>query len=429
VLGYHRMTLREPPSALAPAGRRCRRPTARGRPTITTTPTPARAADIADLARDAGIRTVHVLAWRDLGDVEAGGSELFTARINAIWAEAGLDLTMRTSYAQGQKVFGERDGYRIIRKSGRSMSFPTTILSEVAHRYGTADAMVEVWNGVPFLSPVWFRGPRVVFLHHVHRHMWDEVLGPRAAKFGKVLEGRLAPPFYRGTPILTLSESSRQEIIEMLGIPPRNITVNSPGIDPRFAPGAELAPKPTIVTVGRLTPTKRFDEMIRVVHEVRETHHDVQLVIVGDGYERDELETLIDDLDARSWVRMAGYVTDEELVELYQQAWLVTAASTAEGWGMTLTEAAACGTPAVATDIAGHRDSVADGKSGVLVDSSRAMVAEISRLIGDEDARGRLAEGARKHAAQFTWEAAAYNAFVPLAQRAMLRRRGGSTRP
>jgi hypothetical protein len=51
-----------------------------------------------------------VLAWRDLGDVEAGGSELFTARINAIWAEAGLELTMRTSYAQGQKVNGERDG-------------------------------------------------------------------------------------------------------------------------------------------------------------------------------------------------------------------------------------------------------------------------------------------------------------------------------
>ena len=400
-----------------------------GERTITDTPTPARAADIADLARDAGIRTVHVLAWRDLGDVEAGGSELFTARINAIWAEAGLDLTMRTSYAQGQKVNGERDGYRIVRRAGRMMSFPTTILTEVANQYGRADAVVEVWNGVPFLSPVWYRGPRVVFLHHVHRHMWDEVLGPRAAQFGKVLEGRIAPPFYRRTPILTLSESSRQEIIQLLGIPARNITVNSPGIDARFGPGGELAAKPTIVTVGRLTPTKRFDEMIRVVDAARATHHDLQLVIVGDGYERDDLEALVDDLDARSWVHMPGYVTDDELIELYRQAWLVAAASTAEGWGMTLTEAAACGTPAVATDIAGHRDSVADGKSGVLVGSSRAMVAEITRLIGDTEARSRLAEGARKHAAQFTWEAAAYNAFVPLAQQAMQRRRGGSRRP
>jgi glycosyltransferase involved in cell wall biosynthesis len=123
-------------------------------------------------------------------------------------------------------------------------------------------------------------------------------------------------------------------------------------------------------------------------------------------------------------VRLAGYVTDEELVTLYQQAWLVATASTAEGWGMTLTEAAACGTPAVATDIAGHRDSVADGKSGVLVGSSREMVSEIVRLIGDHDARARLAEGARKHAAEFTWEASAYNAFVPLARQARQRRDG-----
>ena len=130
-------------------------------------------------------------------------------------------------------------------------------------------------------------------------------------------------------------------------------------------------------------------------------------------------------------MRLAGYVSDEELVDLYQRAWLVASASTAEGWGMTLTEAAACGTPSVATDIAGHRDSVADGKSGVLVDSSRAMVTEITRLLTDDDARGRLAEGARKHAANFTWEAAAYNAFVPLAQQAIARRRGagGSPRP
>ncbi len=393
-------------------------------------PTPAGSADIADLAAEAGIRTVHLLAWRDLGDVEAGGSELFTARIAAIWAEAGLDLTVRTSYAQGQKVYGERDGYRIIRKSGRSMSFPTTILSEIAHRYGTADAMVEVWNGVPFLSPLWFRGPRVVFLHHVHQQMWDEVLGPRAAQFGKLLEGRLAPPCYRSTPILTLSESSRREITSLLGIPARNITVNPPGIDSRFTPDGPPSPTPLIISVGRLTPTKRFDEMIRIANEVRETCHDLELVIVGDGYERDDLEKLIDDLDAHDWVRMAGYVSDEELVELYQQAWLVTSASTSEGWGMTLTEAAACGTPAVATDITGHRDSVADGKSGVLVGSSREMVNEIVRLLTDADARDHLAEGARKHAAEFTWEAAAYNGFAPLAHQAIQRRRsaGGSPR-
>ena len=144
---------------------------------------------------------------------------------------------MRTSYAQGQKVFGERDGYRIIRKSGRSMSFPTTILSEMARRYGPADAMVEVWNGVPFLSPLWFRGPRVVFLHHVHSDMWDEVLGPRAAKFGKVLEGKLAPPLLPGHARSSRCRSRRARRSSRCSASRRrNITVNSPGIDAALHP-------------------------------------------------------------------------------------------------------------------------------------------------------------------------------------------------
>ena len=57
--------------------------------------------DISALAHEAGIERVHVLAWRDLVDIEAGGSELHAARVLSLWAEAGLEVSMRTSYAQG----------------------------------------------------------------------------------------------------------------------------------------------------------------------------------------------------------------------------------------------------------------------------------------------------------------------------------------
>ena len=59
--------------------------------------TPPSIGDISTLAQDAGIERVHVLAWRDLVDIEAGGSELHAARVLSLWAEAGLDITMRTS--------------------------------------------------------------------------------------------------------------------------------------------------------------------------------------------------------------------------------------------------------------------------------------------------------------------------------------------
>jgi glycosyltransferase involved in cell wall biosynthesis len=396
------------------------------RTTIRTTPRHPARTDIAELAAEAGLRRIHVLAWRDLADVEAGGSEIYAARIGKIWAEAGLDVFMRTSHAQGHPPEGRREGYRVLRRGGRYLLFPSAIINEALSRHGPRDAIFEFWNGVPFLTPVWFRGPRAVVIHHVHRDMWDVVVAERLAKFGRALEAQIAPPFYRYTPIVTPSESSREDIIRLLGIPARNISIASPGIDDRFQPGGEKSPTPLLVSVGRLMPPKRFDEIIRIAHEVHEHHPDLQLVIVGDGYERPKLEELVRDLDAESWVRLAGHVSDEELVSLYQRAWAVTSASSAEGWGMTLTEAGACGTPAVASRITGHTDSVDEGYSGLLGDDSRDMVEKIRMLITDDDLRLRLSEGARKHSAEYTWDVTAHTCFTALARDAIKRRRRGA---
>jgi glycosyltransferase involved in cell wall biosynthesis len=90
---------------------------------------------------------------------------------------------------------------------------------------------------------------------------------------------------------------------------------------------------------------------------------------------------------------------------------------------MTITEAAACGTPAVATRIAGHTDAVVDGVSGLLVDDEAAMTAALDRVISDPGLRDRLAAGALEHAARFTWDAAALGTFSVLASEAMRLRR------
>ena len=381
----------------------------------------AKIGDITALADEVGIERVHVLAWRDLVDIEAGGSELHAARVLSLWAEAGLDVSMRTSYAQGHPYEGRRDGYRIVRKHGRFMVFPTTVISELLGSLGPRDAIVEIWNGVPFLTPVWARGPRSTWIHHVHRDMWEMVLEPGLAKAGKFFERRLAPPLYRRTPIVTLSESSRDEIIEYLGLPAKQVRVVPPGIDQKFSPKGDKAERPLVVSVGRLMPSKRFDELITTMVEVRRSVPDLELVIVGDGYERPVLESQIAALNASPWIRLAGRVSDEELLSLYRRAWLVASASVAEGWGMTLTEAAGCGTPSVATDIAGHRDSVARGRSGLLASSSREFTQQVEAVLTDEDLRARLSAGALDHAATLTWTATALGTFNPLAEDALRR--------
>lgn len=379
--------------------------------------------DITALAQVAGLERIHVLAWRDLVDIEAGGSELHAAKVLSLWAEAGLDVSMRTSYAQGHPYEGTRDGYKIVRKHGRFMVFPTTVISEILGGLGPRDGIVEIWNGVPFLTPVWARGPRSTWIHHVHRDMWEMVLEPGLAKAGKYFEHRIAPPLYRRTPVVTLSESSRNEIIEYLGLPAKNVRVVPPGIDEKFCPSGEKSATPLVVAVGRLMPSKRFDDLIGSMAEVRRSVPNVELVIVGDGYERPALNDQIVALGAQSWIRLAGRVSDEELLSLYRRAWLVASASIAEGWGMTLTEAAGCGTPAVATDIAGHRDSVAPGLSGLLARSGPDLTSALTAVLTDDALRQQLSKGALTHAATLTWTATALGTFTPLAEDALRRKR------
>jgi glycosyltransferase involved in cell wall biosynthesis len=387
---------------------------------------PDRSAEIAklgDLAAEAGLRRVSMLAWRDLLDPEAGGSEVHASTVAELWGEAGIEVTMRTSFAAGQPQVSWRDGYRVIRKAGRYMVFPRGAFSEMMGWHGARDGLVEIWNGMPWLSPLWASGPRICFLHHHHAEMWDMTLPPRLARMGRMVESQIAPPFYRRTPIVTLSESSRRELVEEMGFKAKRITVVPPGIGARFSPGGEKAPTPLVVAAGRLVPVKRYDYLIDVLVETKKRHPALEAVIVGEGYKREELEAQRHEAGAEAWIRLAGRISDEELVDLYRRAWVVAGAAAREGWGMTLTEAAACGTPAVATRIAGHLDAVAEGRSGRLVAGRDEFVSALDAILRDGALRSRLAAGALEHATRFTWEATARGTLEVLAADA-IRRRG-----
>ena len=373
---------------------------------------------LAAIASQAGLRRIHFVAWRDLDDPEAGGSELHAHKIASRWAAAGLDVTFRTSAVPGAPAALTRDGYRVVRQAGRYAVFPSAAWEGIRMGHRQGDALVEIWNGMPFLSPLWYRGPRMVFLHHVHAEMWGMVLPSTLARLGNLAEQRIAPRFYRSSRIVTLSDSSRDEIVDLLGIGAQQVTVAPPGVDDRYTPGGPRAATPLVVAVGRLVPVKRFDVLLRALAETKKDHPELQAVIIGEGYERPALEALRDELGATEWVSLPGRVDDDELVAWYRRAWVVASSSQREGWGMTLTEAAACGTPAVATAIAGHADAVLDGESGLLVEKTDDLAAALGRVLGDEVLRSRLARGALSRARWFTWDATARRALEALASEA-----------
>jgi glycosyltransferase involved in cell wall biosynthesis len=374
-------------------------------------------AGVEDLAEHAGIRSVEMLAWRDLEHPEAGGSEVHAARIAERWAAAGVDVTVTSSRAPGTPRRGAGAGYRVDRPAGRYMIFPVAAARGVARgSRSRPDATVEIWNGMPFFSPLWAGRRRMVFLHHVHGRMWDLVMPPPLAALGRVIESRVAPCCYRRTPVVTLSESSREQIVSALRIEPSMVTVVPPGVDARFRPGRRNEKEPFVVAVGRLVPYKRFDRLIEVLVRLRRRHPNLRAVIAGEGSERRSLEALVSARGASGWLSMPGRVGDLQLVDLYQRAWVVASASAYEGWGLTISEAAACGTPAVASPIAGHLDSVRDGVSGFLAEPGGQMVEALDAIISNDLLRQRLHAGSLDHASELTWDRTALESMRVLAR-------------
>lgn len=373
--------------------------------------------DLSSMATDLiarGVRRVHVFAWRDLDDPDAGGSEVHADEFMRRWAASGLEVTHRTSAAVDRPEISERNGYRVIRRGGRMTVFPRTIAGELLRTMGPYDAVVEIWNGVPWLSPVWCRKPRVLVLHHIHGPMWNQMFPAPIAAVGRILESRLAPPFYRSTPTVTTSDDTLTKLVE-LGWRTEQVVTGPVGVDDFFCsdPNVVKTQHPSVLAVGRQAPVKRFPLLLEQMKIARASVPGARLTLVGDGPERANLERWVADNDASSWVEFAGRVDRERLRDLYRRSWLVSSASLAEGWGLALTEAAGCGTPAVATDISGHRCSVIDDSTGLLAPVDR-LGSTIARVLTDDELRRSLSERAEARARTLTWDALATGLMRPL---------------
>ena len=203
---------------------------------------------------------------------------------------------MRTSYAPGHPQVSWRDGYRVIRKAGRYMVFPRAAFSEMMGWHGASDALVEIWNGMPFFSPVWARAAarRVAAPRARHDVGDDAAAAARAARaHDRVPRRAAALPAHADRHAVGVVEATSSS--QKLHFTAQRIDVVPPGIDPRFSPGGDAkSPTPLVVAVGRLVPVKRFDLLIDALADVKAPpSRSCSAVIVGEGYERDALEAQI----------------------------------------------------------------------------------------------------------------------------------------
>lgn len=349
--------------------------------------------------------------WLDLANPQAGGAELHFFEIFSRLAARGHAVTLVTSGWPGAAPREHVEGLDVRRFGGR-YTFALRARGAVRRALNESayDLVVEDINKLPLFLPTCTRLPVYVVVPHLFgTTAFREAPFPIAAA---VWAAELpVPAVYRHCAFHAISESTRDDLVRR-GVDPAAIRVIYPGVDAAALtpdPATPRAERPTFLYLGRLKRYKGLDVALRAVAIARRLVPDIRLDIAGRGDDRARLERLRARLDLGDAVRFRGFVTNEEKRTLLRRAWAVVFPSPKEGWGLTNVEAAACGTPAIASDSPGLRESVRDGQTGVLVPhgDADALAGVLVRFSTEPRVVQILGEGARRFAETLSWDRAA----------------------
>jgi len=336
-------------------------------------------------------RHVAFIAWRDLASPRAGGSEVLVDRLAEGMIARGDRVTLLCAGPTAAR------GYRVIRNGGAYSQFLRAPLGYWRH-LRDADLVVEVCNGMPFLSPLWCKRPLICLVNHMHTDLWQLRFPAPVAAAGRFAESRLMPRVHRDNLFLTVSNSTA-DALRKIGVGGDRIRQICNGVV-QPDPLTPRSPEPMFLALGRLTDYKRIDLLLKLWSRVRRVVGGT-LVIVGDGPERARIEAM-----AGPDVIMTGRVSEEEKHRLLCAAWLLLHPALIEGWGIVVAEAAIRGTPAVGFDVPGLRDSVVNGQTGVLVGSEGEFASAWASLALNHQARQAMGVAARGFAERLHWSLA-----------------------
>ena len=350
---------------------------------------------------------ILVLNWQDIKNPLGGGAEVHLHEIFKRLVDRGHSVTLFCSSFSGAAPEETIDGIRVIRRGSRNLfNFIVPLMYQSRLRRERFDVVVDDINKIPFYTPLFVKGPLLgMVLHLFDRSIFREAILPAALYvYGSE---RLALSVYKDTPIAVISESTRQELMEH-GFPEQNLTNVKIAVNHELYKALEIpkSPVPHVGYLGRIKKYKSVDHLVRAFGIVKKVIPEAKLTVVGDGDALPMLEGLARELGVGESVQFTGFVSPEEKVRLINQMHVVVNTSAKEGWGLTVTEANACGVPVVASDVPGLRDSVIDGKTGLLYEygNIEQLAEKILLVLRDEHLRSRLAAEAVTYSKTFSWD-------------------------
>ncbi|EGQ44047.1 MAG: glycosyltransferase [Candidatus Nanosalina sp. J07AB43] len=348
--------------------------------------------------------------WKHPGlgeNAEAGGAKKFLHKHLSRLSDKGHDINLISAKHPDLKSRENIDGVDVMRTGlphSKNLLFIYTLGQLIINYYIKKiqpDIILSVHSPLPWI--ILDDTPVVSVFHHVND---KESLRQRNGFVGSILYKWELWGVKRaiGQQIIAVSNDTRDDLMDF-GHQQKNIKVVRNGVDSKkFTPGDKFE-APTVLYLGRLDERKGVDKIPSIYDNLVNRELDFDLHIAGDGEKKKYLRNFSKD---KYNIRFHGFVSESKKVDLLTKSWLVILPSRKEGYGIVVLEANASGTPVVANNVRGLKESVKDSKTGFLEDleNTEEFCDRIQEILTEKELRKRLSKNCREFAQKHSWDEA-----------------------
>ncbi len=350
------------------------------------------------------------LTWKDRTHPLAGGAELVNEELAKRLVKDGNKVIFLVGgYAGTKQKIKHKDGYEIIRLGNRFSVYWQVYKYYKEHLIGWADIVIDEMNTIPFFAKFYVKEKNVMFVHQLCRQIWFyEMFFPLS------IVGYLIEPIYlrilNDRQVITVSESTKKDL-EKYGFKSENIHMISEGLEhkslSKLPSTNSKAKQPTLLSFGAMRSMKKTIDQIKAFELAKENVTDLKLEIAGDTnskYGTKVLQTIANSKYSKD-IKVHGKVSLSKKLKLMQQCHALISTSVKEGWCLVISEAASMGTPAIAYDADGLRDSIRQNKTGLLTSNNvKSLALGIESLLSNKEKYVTLRENAWQWSKKLTFD-------------------------
>jgi len=347
---------------------------------------------------------ILIINFKDIKHPKAGGSELYFHEMAKVWIKEGHKVFWISGGWKKCKKKEIVDGVNI-KRVGKRFSVYLLVPFEYFRLQEKIDLIIDVENGIPFFTPLFSKIKKVLHIHHIHKDIWFKEMKFPFSYIGCFLESVVMPRVYKNEKIITISDSSANEILKENYSSSYPKIVN-PGINFNTYKKFNKTKKPSILFLNRIMKYKGLLILLKAIKILQgKNKKDLDLWIAGYGDDIERMKKYVKKNNLKN-VEFFGKISEEEKIGLMQKAWIFVNPSFKEGWGIVNIEANYFGTPVIGSDIGGIKDSIVDKKTGLLFEygNERELAEKIESLLENEELRKELSKEAVKWAKKFSWE-------------------------